>query len=98
MPGARKLWNERVQRRVARATRTLGQVKAIKMVGLEKAASKYMQDAREDEIKHGVGVRKWVVTIITAGRCCSSPHSPLYTFYPFFSFFPNFCLSDADLN
>lgn len=68
MPAAKRLWNERVQDRVARATAMLSQVKAVKMIGLEKVAANYLQESRETEIEAGKASRRWIVIIITAGK------------------------------
>lgn len=63
-------WNEGTQRRLAKMTSVLSQIKSIKMMGLEDAVTEYMRTARHAEIKDSFPQRI-VITIMTALRRCN---------------------------
>ncbi len=51
MQGARTVWNEKIQSRVASTSNILAQLKSIKAMGLTTAISKFLQDKRLSEIE-----------------------------------------------
>ncbi len=50
MQGARTVWNEKIQSRVASTSNVLAQLKSIKAMGLTTAISKFLQEKRLSEI------------------------------------------------
>lgn len=59
MPTARKKWNKSMQARVSKTTLMLSQLKAIKMIGLDKVTFAIIQGLRRADIQLSVKFRYW---------------------------------------
>ena len=73
MPSAQKLWNEATSDRVAKTSKMMSQIKAVKMTGLEDVMSDYIQSLREEEIEHSKKTRTWLMrnyVLGTYNRSC----------------------------
>lgn len=69
MPSAQKLWNEAISNRVAKTSKMISQIKAVKMTGLEDVMSDYIQSLREEEVEHSKKTRTWLMRNYVLGTC-----------------------------
>jgi ATP-binding cassette, subfamily C (CFTR/MRP), member 1 len=64
MIGAQQRWVEKVQERLRVTSAVLGDMKAIKMLGLERFVSSRVQQLRTDEIQTSKSFREYLITMI----------------------------------
>lgn len=57
-------WNKGIQDRISEATATIAQMKGIRMIGLDKVISGYMQSLREREVRASLTARLLKVAYI----------------------------------
>lgn len=62
---ALKSWNLSIQKRVSQTSGVLAQIKAIKMIGLEKVMTSLIQNLRESEITTSRGVRQIRIILVS---------------------------------
>lgn len=74
MPSAQKLWNEAISDRVAKTSKLLAQIKAVKMTGLEVFMSDYIQNLREEEVAHSKATRTWTMRNYAIGTYITCSH------------------------
>ena len=65
MPTANQTWTQAVERRVAKTSDILSQIKIVKMMGLEKIMTRFLQKLREHEIEYSKKARFWVVILFS---------------------------------
>ena len=68
-PDANKAWVKAVERRVAKTSDVLSQIKILKMMGLEKIMTGVLQKLREDEMEYAKNARFWIVVLFSICRC-----------------------------
>lgn len=74
MPSAQKLWNEAISDRVAKTSKLLASIKAVKMTGLEVFMSDYIQNLREVEVEHSKATRTWTMRNYAIGTYIPRSH------------------------
>lgn len=87
MQGARTVWNEKIQERVASTSSVLAQIKSIKAMGLTTAIAKFLQEKRLGEIETSMNERNARVLVFAIckrlpnHRFCNFNASLVLTFF-----------------
>jgi hypothetical protein len=68
MGPARVAWNAKVQKRVSTTSSVLGQIKAVKMMGLSTRVNQLVQSLRVEEIESSKAFRMFFVWITLIGN------------------------------
>lgn len=68
MPDDTRIWKQRIQARVAKTSAMLHQIRAVRMVGLEKIFFKPVQDLHNAEVAASKGARVWAALMIATGK------------------------------
>ncbi|TDZ53945.1 ABC transporter gloK [Colletotrichum trifolii] len=76
---AQKLWIEKIQQRLRATTTMLGEMKAVKMLGLTRVMESLIQGLRTDEINTSKGFRKLLVATLLLSLTPTSL-APIVTF------------------
>ncbi|TEA11376.1 ABC transporter ecdL [Colletotrichum sidae] len=76
---AQKLWIEKIQQRLRATTTMLGEMKAVKMLGLTRVMESLIQGLRADEINTSKGFRKLLVATLLLSLTPTSL-APIVTF------------------
>ena len=71
MGPARVAWNAKVQKRVSTTSSVLGQIKAVKMMGLSTCVNELVQSLRVEEIESSKAFRMFFVWITFIGNPCT---------------------------
>lgn len=77
---AQMQWIERIQERLKVTTAMLGEMKAVKMLGLTQVMSNGVQKLRTDEINTSKSFRKLLVATLLLCKPSSQSPSPLLAF------------------